>query len=173
MDSLLVKPVDKRYEPGKKEKEERILIKKILVPLDGSDYSIRAARYAIEVSKLQKAQILVIHVISKFPSDYEHTIPAIAGSAIQTYIENKRSQAQLWFNEIIKTAKDENVSSIKTDIFVDAESIADAILSYATQNSIDLIVMGTKGRSSVARFLLGSIANYVLQHAHCPILLIR
>jgi len=173
MDSFPVKSVDKRCESGKKEKEARVSIKKILVPIDGSGYSMRAAMYAIEVSKLQKAQILVIHVISKFPSDYEYTIPSIAGSAIQTYIENKRSQVQLWFNEIIKIAKDENVSSIKTHIFVDAESIADAILSYATQNSIDLIVMGTKGRSSIARFLLGSIANYVLQHAHCSIILIR
>jgi len=56
---------------------------------------------------------------------------------------------------------------------MDVESIVDTIISYDTQNSVDLIVMGTKGRTGIARFLLGDIANGVLQHAHCPLLLVR
>jgi len=77
---------------------------------------------------------LVIHIILKFPSYYGYTIPAIAGSAIQTYIENIRSHVQSWLNKIIQIAVDENVRNIKTDIFMNVESIADAIISYATQN---------------------------------------
>ncbi len=62
---------------------------------------------------------------------------------------------------------------IKTDVFRDVESIVDAIINYASHNSMDLIIMGTKGRTGIARFLLGSVANGVVQHAHCPVLLVR
>lgn len=50
--------------------EDEVQIKKILVPLDGSSCSIRAAKYAIEVARLQKAQIFCVHVINKIPYSY-------------------------------------------------------------------------------------------------------
>jgi nucleotide-binding universal stress UspA family protein len=57
---------------------------------------------------------------------------------------------------------------VKTDIFTDARSITDAIVNYASDKSIDLVVIGTKGRTGLRRFLLGSIACGVVQNAHCP-----
>ena len=50
--------------------EDEVQIKKILVPLDGSNYSFRSAEYAIEVARLQKAQIFCVHVINKIPYSY-------------------------------------------------------------------------------------------------------
>ena len=152
---------------------KKIQIKKILVPIDGSSYSMRAAKYAIETSKIQNAQIIIIHIISKLPSDYEHVIPAIAGPSIQTYFEEIKDHAQLWFNQIIAIAKHEGVGDIKTDIFMDVKSVADAIINYATNHSVDLIVMGTKGRTGISRFIMGSVAYAVQHHAHCPVLLVR
>jgi nucleotide-binding universal stress UspA family protein len=60
------------------EQKEEVPIKRILVPIDGSSCSMRAAKYAIEVARLQKAQILCIHVIASLPYGYE-----AAGSAIE------------------------------------------------------------------------------------------
>lgn len=153
--------------------KEKIKIKKILVPIDGSSYSMRAAKYAIELSKLQNAQILVIHVISMLPSDYEYVIPAIAGPSVQTYFEEVKNHAQLWFNPIITIAKKEGIDDIKTDVFMAVKSVPEAIINYATNNSVDLIVIGTKGRTGLSKFVMGSVAYSVQQHAHCPVLLVR
>ncbi len=71
------------------------------------------------------------------------------------------------------TDKRDNVIDINTDVFRDVDSVADAIIGYATKNKIDLIVIGTKGRTGLKRFLLGSVAQGVVQHAQCPVLLVR
>jgi nucleotide-binding universal stress UspA family protein len=155
------------------DKKEKVQIKRILVPIDGSSYSLKAAKYAIEISRLQNAQISCIHVIAKLPSSYVHAVPAIAGPAIQTYIDDIKKHAQSWFDQIIKIAESKGIRNIKTDIFTDFDSIADTIINYASNNSIELIVMGTHGRTGIAKFFLGSVANDVTQHTHCPVLLIR
>jgi nucleotide-binding universal stress UspA family protein len=64
------------------EQKEKVPIKRILVPIDGSSYSVKAAKYAIEVARLQKAQVLCIHVIASLPYGY--------GAAVVT------NQAQSW-----------------------------------------------------------------------------
>ncbi|MER5176066.1 MAG: universal stress protein [Candidatus Nitrosocosmicus sp.] len=154
----------------KNEEKEKIdvQIKKILVPIDGSNNSMRAAKYAIEVAKLQKAQILCIHVIANLPYGYEY-----AGSAIEQYFEDIKNQSQSWFDQIIKMAKDNGMKDVKTDVLMNVLSITDSIINYASDNSIDLIVIGTKGRTGIERFVLGSVADGVAKHAHCPVLLVR
>lgn len=62
---------------------------------------------------------------------------------------------------------------MRTDIFTDVESITGAIIDYASDKSIDLVIIGTKGRTGLKRLLLGSVAQGVVQHAHCPVLLVR
>jgi nucleotide-binding universal stress UspA family protein len=56
---------------------------------------------------------------------------------------------------------------------MDSHSVINSILDYAVSREIDLIVIGTKGRTGLKRFLMGSVANGVVQHAHCPVLLVR
>jgi nucleotide-binding universal stress UspA family protein len=157
----------KKKEESKKE-EEKIQIKKILVPIDGSSYSIKAAKYAIEVAKLQRAQILCIHIIAKLPYGY-----GFAGSSIEQYFEDIKNQSLSWFNQIIKMGHDSDIKDIKTHILINASSVADAIINYAKDNSMDLIVIGTKGRTGLERFVIGSVANGVTMHAHCPVFLVR
>jgi nucleotide-binding universal stress UspA family protein len=69
-------------------------------------------------------------------------------------------------------AKDEGIPDVKTEIFIDAKSITESIIEYATRKNIDLIVIGTRGRAGLKRFFMGSIANGVVQHAHCSVLLV-
>lgn len=75
--------------------EEGVQIKRILVPLDGSNCSFSAAKYAIEVARLQKSQIFCVHVVTKIP--YGYSLP---GSSIDKYFENAKDQAQAWFNNV-------------------------------------------------------------------------
>jgi nucleotide-binding universal stress UspA family protein len=86
----------------KNDLEDEVKIKRILVPLDGSNCSFRAAKYAIEVARLQKAQIFCVHVINKIP--YGYNLP---GSSLEEYFENAKNQAQCWFAQVINIAKRE------------------------------------------------------------------
>jgi nucleotide-binding universal stress UspA family protein len=145
-----------------------IQLKKILVPIDGSRYSMKAAKYAIEVAKLQKAQIVCIYVIAKLSYGYEY-----AGSLFDEYFEDIKNKSQSWFNQINKMAENDGLKNIETDILINVLSITDAIISYASNNSTDLIVIGTKGRTGIDRFLLGSVASGVVKHSHCPVFIVR
>jgi nucleotide-binding universal stress UspA family protein len=63
--------------------------------------------------------------------------------------------------------------NIKRDIIEKSDSIAKAIIGYAKQNNYDVIIIGTKGMTAVEEFFLGSVANNVIHHAHCPVFAIR
>jgi nucleotide-binding universal stress UspA family protein len=65
-----------------------------------------------------------------------------------------------------------NILKIKTDIIASIR-VADAIVSYAKDKHIDLIVTGTRGRDKLKSALLGSIASDVITHAHCPVLIAK
>jgi nucleotide-binding universal stress UspA family protein len=77
------------------------------------------------------------------------------------------------FDIVKQKAKNAGLSDMKTDVFVDVKSVSESLLNYSANEDIDLIVIGTKGRTGLKRFLIGSVANAVIQHAHCPVLLVR
>ena len=149
--------------------EEEITIKKILVPIDGSDASLKAAKYAIKAAKCEKAQIICIHVIaiSENTSEFE--------DKPQTYYDELRKSTRPWFEVIKEAGKKMGVSddNINTDILTNFSSIPEAIVSYASNKNADLIVMGTKGRTGLKRFLMGSVAENVVRHAQSPVLVVR
>jgi nucleotide-binding universal stress UspA family protein len=70
-------------------------------------------------------------------------------------------------------AKVEGIPDVKTEILFDVKSIIESIIEYATRNNIDLIVIGTRGRTGLKGFFMGSVANGVVQHVHCSVLLVR
>jgi nucleotide-binding universal stress UspA family protein len=149
-------------------------ITRILVPIDGSNCSLNAARYEIKVAKVKGSQVFCVHAIATVPGCFQD------GFAAEMYIEDSKKQARAWFNKIInilkeKNARDHNHSdtAIRTDILIDVNSIVEAIVNYATYKNIDLIVIGTRGRSGIKGLSLGSVARGVAQHAECPVLFVR
>ena len=149
---------------------DKIQIRKILVPVDGSEYSMNAAKYATRIAKVDNAELFCIHIITpRMPYGYSTS----AASATGQHDDEIQDKVESWFDKVRKIAKDERIPDVKTDILVDVKSVIESILDYATSKEIDLIVIGTKGRAGVKRLLMGSIANGVVQHAHCPVLLVR
>ena len=94
-------------------------------------------------------------------------------AAIDQYFKDQDSNIRLWFSRVRDMANDQNLIELKTETFSGVESIVGCIIDYAIKENIDLIVIGTKGRTGFKRFLMGSVANGVVQHAHCPVLLVR
>ena len=146
----------------------KIQMRKILVPIDGSECSLNAAKYAIKVAKDENADLFCIHVIASVPYGYASSPPAI-----DQYFKDIEEKAQSWFDKVRDMAKNEGIPELKTETFADVKSVIGSIIDYATSRDVDLIVIGTRGRTGLKRFLMGSVANGVVQHAHCPVLLVR
>jgi nucleotide-binding universal stress UspA family protein len=155
---------------------------RILVGIDGSQSSIDAAGYAIEMAKTDNAELIAIHVLSTKLGEYEHTpkpllfgLPATP-SSVNNIIETSEQEAQRWLNRINQQLlEDENnqIKLITAILIASTERIAAEIVDYARLKNVDLIVLGTKGRSSFKKLLLGSVASEVVIYAHCPVLIIK
>ena len=143
-------------------------LKMILVPLDGSEWSFRAAKYAIKIAKMANAEVVCVHAVANLP----YTAYAHAGVLIPQYIEEAKNEAQKWYDEVNAMAEKAGVR-MSAETILNVFSVADAIIGYAEKNNVDLIIMGTKGRTGLKKVLLGSVASGVISHAKCPILVVR
>ena len=146
----------------------RVQIRKILVPIDGSECSLTAAKYATRIAKDENAQLFCIHIMASVPYGY-----ATSATAIDQYFKDINEKVESWFDKVKNMAKNEGIPGLKTETFTDVKSVIGSIIDYATSRDVDLIVIGTRGRTGLKRFLMGSVANGVVQHAHCPVLLVR
>ena len=140
-------------------------IQKILVPTDGSDHSTRAAEYAISIAKVQKAQITIVYVVD------EIVIDQFSKPAERECIESElKDDGKRFVNFAVGLAEKEGVKA--TSMLVRGRPF-EQIVNIAKGMNIDLIVMGTYGWRGADRILMGSVAERVIEYAHCPVLVAR
>jgi nucleotide-binding universal stress UspA family protein len=150
---------------------------KILVSIDGSNESLDAVDYGINLAKLSNSLMIVMHVLPQeiryAYDDIDAIKPNISAIPIKGIVELSKQEVQAkWFNKILKNAKKSNVN-ILTDIIVATKSVSSKIVDYADKSNVDLIIVGTRGRSGLKRMLLGSVASEILRYADCPVLIIK
>ena len=147
-------------------------IRKILVPVDGSPSSLKAAEHAVKIARGAGAEILLIHVIGAAPYVTENGMPVIYP---EQYYADVRVGAAKWFDSISEIAAKNNVRDkiVKSEVILVHTSIADGILDYAEKTSADLIVVGSTGVTGIKRFVIGSVSNNLVHHARCPVLVVR
>ena len=147
---------------------------KILVCVDGSESSIKAADLAIEMAKKQGSQLVAINVIvSKVGYAYSSGMFGLSTpSAINELLERSKQEAKKWFDQIDAKASSNGVS-LRTEVIASPTSEVPAIVDYAEKNKVDLIVTGTKGRSGFTKLLLGSVASGVVTYASCPVMVVK
>ncbi|MDG6915857.1 MAG: universal stress protein [Nitrososphaerota archaeon] len=137
---------------------------KILVAVDGSEVSLRAAERAAWIAKQDGAQLVALTIVRVPMAD----LPGgLAG-----YYESARSEAKKWSNEVRAVAAQCGVG-VKTEVVVGAYSVVDAILGYAEASGVDLIVSGTRGMTPSRRMLVGSVAGGLVEYASCAVLVVR
>jgi nucleotide-binding universal stress UspA family protein len=147
---------------------------KILVAIDGSEISMKAAVYAIDIVKKNRSQLIVLTVL-------EISTPRRISSSFitaPTYglkeLEEKRKEAQQWLDKFEKLAAKENNVKLKSEIIEDPISrVGSAIVTYAERENVDLIVIGSRGRTGFKKMLLGSVASDVVTYAHCPVMVVK
>ncbi|EKR62394.1 universal stress family protein [Leptospira weilii str. 2006001853] len=149
----------------RREKNMQRFIKKILVPVDGSESSKKALEVAIAIAKAANANLTILEVIEEFgplPGYYEK---APEGKDRVKWISEQRF-------EKIHSPLDES-PDLKWDRLVLEGYPADTIVETATKGNYDMIVIGSRGLSAVGRFLVGSVSDRIVHHATCSVTVVR
>jgi nucleotide-binding universal stress UspA family protein len=142
----------------------KIIISKLLVAIDGSDPSMDAADYAISISKQYNAELYALHVIRA-------DVDLFGPHETSEYMTRMRNEGEKYLDRVRFKANENNIK-IKTEI-ISFTNIAGAIVDYAEENNIELIVIGTRGLSGFKKLLVGSVATNVVTYAHCPVLVVK
>ena len=150
---------------------ERKTFSKILVAIDElmTASTDRVVDYAINIAKDYDGQLVILHVIRADTNLHSLSPPS--------HIIEMRKQAQAYFVKITEKIHEqdsnkENSLRIRTEIIASVR-IADAIVSYAKDKHIDLIIIGIRGMSKLKSMLVGSVAYDVVKYAHCPVLSVK
>jgi nucleotide-binding universal stress UspA family protein len=142
-----------------------VQLKQILIPIDFSDYSDQALRWGVSLAQKYGAQLLLLHVI---PEVLEEV--SARESAGEQLVIDLTAEVEAQLHEIARQGLKEGVA---VDVRVADGEPADAILRMARQEKVDLIVMGTHGRTGLSHLLLGSTAEAVVRTATCPVFMVR
>ncbi|MEZ6067761.1 MAG: universal stress protein [Planctomycetaceae bacterium] len=146
-----------------------IRLERILVPVDFSEFGDCAIRYGCEFARKFSSETHFLHVVE----DAYPMVPE-AGMLLPSqtdYIQELKASAERGLTKIPDNKHCEGLSSIVRHVSVGAPFLE--IIRYARQHQIDLIVIGTHGRTGLSHMLMGSVAERIVRKAHCPVLTIR
>jgi len=154
------------------------LFEKILVPLDGSEHSLKALTVAIQIAKKFKGKVSLIHVYSVSvtpaiipePTTLTPPIPVMTPAEVTKTIEATRKTGLNILAEGEQKAKDEGV---EVETILREGHIVQEIISTTGEGKFDLIVIGARGVSRIRELLLGSTTDGVIHHASCPVLVMK
>ena len=145
----------------------------ILLAIDGSESSMKAVDYAIELAKKQNnSRLTLLNIIDiDTPKQMSSSIITAPTYGLEEYELHKKAVLE-WLDAIKSKCEKEG---IQTEIKVIGEPspVPDSIIIYAENENVDLIVVGTRGRSGFKKLLLGSVASKVVTYALCPVLVVK
>ena len=141
-----------------------MMYKRILVPTDGSEFAKKAQNHALFLAKVSGAEIVALSVTE---NNFVNELP----------LDDEVYQ----FNQILKEQSEENLKefdelnedNIKITHVIREGSPAKVILEVANDENVDLIVMGSSGKSGFDRFIMGSVADKVVNSAKCAVLVVH
>lgn len=179
------------------------MFSKILVAFDGSQPSLDAVEKAMEIGKKYNSSLIILHVLDSYKYPYLLSSVVLAPTFGTDKFEKERKKFDDLMNSLKEKYVSNDTESVEssdekqnlendssstpdqadnTDVgkgmfetaIVEAEtSTASTIVDYAEEKNVDLLVIGSRGRTGIKKMLLGSIANEVVKYAHCPVMVVR
>lgn len=146
------------------------MFENILIPTDGSDPAREAAERGIELASGHGATVHVLHAVEPIPLGGISSGPSPASAEFGEVVEEQRAKGQEDIDDIVALAEDAAVEAAGT---LEHGKPDEAIIEYANNEAIDVIVMGTHGRSGADRLLIGSVAEKVVRRSPVPVLTVR
>jgi len=140
-----------------------VMFETILVPTDGSEGTERAAEVALTLAAEQEASLHVLHVV-------DTSVLPLDGHS-KALLETLEERAEASVTDLVERAAGRGIDPVSGDL---REGVPHReILDYAADNDVDLIVMGTHGRSELGKMVLGSVTDRVIRRASIPVLTVR
>lgn len=143
-----------------------LAIRNILVPLDGSDNSFRALDVAIFLAKKLDAKITMVYCVSIIPVMEAHMIDPLKCQA----------EERKYADDVLRKAESvARENDVPVDTFVEYGNAAMEIIQIVKNKKVkvDLVVIGSRGRSPIKEMFLGSVSNYVLHKSPVPVLIVK
>ena len=140
------------------------MYKRILVPIDGSDFAIKAQEHALFLAKTCGAEIVALTVVE---NNFINGLPL--DDEINQLNDILKESSKELLNEFEKL----NTDDIKITPVIKEGSPAKMILEVSKEEDVDLIVMGSSGKSGFDRFVMGSVADKVVNAAKCAVLIVH
>jgi len=142
-----------------------ITLKKILCPIDHSDCSKEALKYAVSFALRNEAELYLLHVIDirTFDENLDSITKQIADESSINNLKKK----------LLECVPEEIRSDMKIEAIVVQGIPFVEIIRFAKKNEVDMLVLGTHGRTGLAHMMLGSVSEKVVRKAPCPVLTVR
>jgi nucleotide-binding universal stress UspA family protein len=145
------------------------MFKRILVPTDGSETALQAARYARALAEKFDGKITLVHVVQNYYSLPAYSVPETVAIPLAVF-DSLENNGKLILEKTV-------------EVFAGFAGAVDTVLEYgppgkqivemAAKGNYSVIVMGRRGLSGISGLLLGSVSNHILHYAHCPTLLVK
>jgi len=166
-------------------------LKRICVPTDFSEPAERALLYGVTLAETLSAQLHVLHVLQDVSEIVTHPDFTRHGDSARKYFNELERQAGVPEGEdeqtihFLRTLQEgaekqfeeaplgERMNALKTTKAIRYGNPVEEIIKYAERHEIDLLVLGTHGRTGLKRFWVGSVAERVVRGAPCPVLTVR
>ena len=150
------------------------MFKKILVCLDGSEFAEQILPFAREEAVRFQGRLVLLEVVT-VPTVIAPGVPGAPGPAVRTegmlrHGQRDERMARAYLEQLAEPLRQ---AGLKVDCVSLIGTPGETIVSYAGQNSVNLITIATHGAGGVKRAVFGSVADFVLRHADIPILLIK
>ncbi len=145
------------------------MIERVLIPTDFSESSRHALKYAVDLNKLLRpaTRLYLLHVLQNFTEFSEYDLsPTILP---QLYVEFEENAAKR-LEEMVSTMVPQNV---RCDTYILHGVPFHEIIQFAHRERIDLIIIGTRGRTGIKHVLFGHTAEKVVKKSSCPVLSVR
>jgi nucleotide-binding universal stress UspA family protein len=141
------------------------MLSRILVPVDGSDNSLRALDYAIFLAKSTAARVTAMHVIESPPTIYIESQKLLDDIMVKYRTES---------GKILDRCKQiAEKSGVKIETVIAEGDAASNITGYTQKQGFDLIVIGSRGLGKFKEMVLGSVSNKVLHHSKASVLIVK
>ena len=140
--------------------------KKILIAVDNSTCSEKAAKAGYDLAKTFGAEVALVNIIEPVPANVNPDL-SLAPVFLDTY-DNSEENSHVLLKEI----ENKYSNGIPTIYLSVIDSAAHGIIQQSDEYGSDLIVIGTYGRTGLYHFLMGSVAEHVARKAACPVLII-
>lgn len=147
-----------------------IQIKNILIPTDCSELSKDALLYAVDFAKKFEAKLLLLMVTSSEPltilNDYGYFSPELHQKIVTESEKRAVKDLEAFWESVPEPKVEAELVNIKGDPFTE-------IVRYAKEKSVDMIIMGTHGRTGIKHIFMGSVAAKVVRYSPQPVLTIK